>query len=354
VSGDALTRVAALAALPNGDLFVGGTFTSAGGVPTSSIARWDGASWTALGAGLNNLVRSIAVLPSGDIITGGDFTASGSTTVNRIARWNDVTQVWSPLGTGMDGNVRALTVGIDGVLFAGGDFTQSGGTAASRVARWSGESWFAIGTGMSGIPPAPIVSALATLPGGDVIASGNFTNSGAILAPSIARYYFGAPAPILSLQPAPLTVCPEAGATFSVAASGTGTLTYRWRKNSVLINTTTNPSAATPTLELSSLQPADSGPYDCIIGSACGSTTSAAAQLTVLTTSQLPCIPCDYDFNQDENTDLLDVQQMAQVFVGLLTREPHWLEGDVNGDENADLTDAQQLATYIVTGVCGV
>jgi len=43
---------------------------------------------------------------------------------------------------------------------------------------------------------------------------------------------------------------------------------------------------------------------------------------------------------------------MAQVFVGLLTPEPNWLDGDLNGDENADLTDAQQLAVYVVTGTC--
>ena len=62
--------------------------------------------------------------------------------------------------------------------------------------------------------------------------------------------------------------------------------------------------------------------------------------------------PCGYDFNRDETLDLLDAQQMAQVFVGLLTPEPNWLSGDFNGDENADLTDAQQLASYVVTGVC--
>jgi hypothetical protein len=62
--------------------------------------------------------------------------------------------------------------------------------------------------------------------------------------------------------------------------------------------------------------------------------------------------PCGYDFNRDESLDLLDAQQMAQVFVGLLTPEPNWLSGDFNGDENADLTDAQQLASYVVTGVC--
>ena len=67
-----------------------------------------------------------------------------------------------------------------------------------------------------------------------------------------------------------------------------------------------------------------------------------------------PAVPCDYDFNQDENVDLLDAQQMAQVFVGLITPEATWLDGDLNGDENADLTDAQILAAYVVSGNCGV
>jgi len=62
--------------------------------------------------------------------------------------------------------------------------------------------------------------------------------------------------------------------------------------------------------------------------------------------------PCDYDFNQDENVDLNDAQQMAQVFVGLISPEANWLDGDLNGDENADLTDAQQLAVFVVSGVC--
>ncbi len=61
---------------------------------------------------------------------------------------------------------------------------------------------------------------------------------------------------------------------------------------------------------------------------------------------------CDYDFNQDENVDLLDAQQMAQVFVGTLTPGAGWLDGDINGDENADLTDAQLLAQFVVTGNC--
>ena len=63
---------------------------------------------------------------------------------------------------------------------------------------------------------------------------------------------------------------------------------------------------------------------------------------------------CDYDFNQDENVDLLDTQQMAQVFVGLISPGAGWLDGDLNGDENADLTDAQLLAAFVVTGQCNL
>ena len=64
--------------------------------------------------------------------------------------------------------------------------------------------------------------------------------------------------------------------------------------------------------------------------------------------------PCNYDFNQDENIDLNDAQLMAQVFVGLVTPEANWLDGDLNGDENADLTDAQILAQFVVTGSCAL
>ncbi len=67
-----------------------------------------------------------------------------------------------------------------------------------------------------------------------------------------------------------------------------------------------------------------------------------------------PPSPCNYDFNRDENVDLLDAQQMAQVFVGLLTPGANWLDGDLNGDENADLTDAQILAQFVVSGTCPI
>ncbi len=84
--------------------------------------------------------------------------------------------------------------------------------------------------------------------------------------------------------------------------------------------------------------------------------TDEAYNVVLLVANVTPLAPvgpaCDYDFNQDENVDLLDAQQMAQVFVGTLTPEANWLSGDLNGDENADLTDAQLLAQFVVSGNC--
>ncbi len=123
--------------------------------------------------------------------------------------------------------------------------------------------------------------------------------------------------------------------------------TYRWRQNGQnLFNFPGFISGATtPTLNLLVEDESLLGTFDCVLTNVCGTTTTVPFRVVSI---------CDYDFNQDENVDLSDAQQMAQVFVGLLTSEAGWLDGDLNGDENADLTDAQQLANYVVMGICGV
>jgi hypothetical protein len=68
------------------DIYVGGDFTSAGGVAnTTYIARWDGSSWHALGDGLNGSVYAFAVIGY-DLYVGGAFTgAGGNPLANHIA-----------------------------------------------------------------------------------------------------------------------------------------------------------------------------------------------------------------------------------------------------------------------------
>ena len=76
---------------------------------------------------------------------------AGGVSASRVAKWDGAT--WSALGSGIDNAVRVLAVFDDGTgpaLFAGGDFTSAGGVSASRIAKWDGTSWTTLGSGMNG------------------------------------------------------------------------------------------------------------------------------------------------------------------------------------------------------------
>lgn len=161
------------ARLADGDIVLGGDFTTAGGVEAARIARWNGTSWMPLGSGMDGAVRSVVALPNGDIVAGGSFTAAGGVSVGRIARWNGAS--WLPLGAGVSGTVNALAVLPNGDIIAGGGFTSAGGASANYIARWNGTTWSALGSGMNSS-----VEALAVLANGDLVAGGNFTTAGGI------------------------------------------------------------------------------------------------------------------------------------------------------------------------------
>ena len=80
----------------------------------------------------------------GNLIVGGNFTSvnGGGVAANRIAAWDGAT--WSALGDGLDGQVFALAE-FDGDLYAGESFSNAGGVAARYIAKWSGAVWSAVG-----------------------------------------------------------------------------------------------------------------------------------------------------------------------------------------------------------------
>ena len=187
--------VNALAVEPDGSLYAGGLFTTAGDVPANHIARWDPAtsSWHPLGSGMAgdySNVYALAVGADGSLYAGGDFTTAGGVAANHIARW-DATSTWHPVGSGMGGDypyVYALAFGPDGSLYAGGGFTTAGGVAANYIARWDSatSSWHPLGSGMGG--SYPYVYALAFGPDGSLYAGGRFTTAGGVAANYIARW----------------------------------------------------------------------------------------------------------------------------------------------------------------------
>jgi hypothetical protein len=161
-------------------LYAAGGFTNAGGVAVNHIARWDGASWSALGSGLGSWVYDLAVFDDGGgpaLYAAGIFTSAGGVAANRVAKWNGTS--WSALGSGMgDYGVNALGVFDDGsgaALYAGGSFSSAGGSAANRIAKWDGSSWSALGSGLpsyvTALAPFDDGGGPALFVGGDFCAS---------------------------------------------------------------------------------------------------------------------------------------------------------------------------------------
>ncbi|HEX6881827.1 MAG TPA: hypothetical protein VF530_00520 [Planctomycetota bacterium] len=142
-------------------LFVAGLFTSAGGVPATNVARWDGSSWSALAEGVGyGLARCLVAFDAGTgaaLHVGGQFEMAfemgfglvDRATVNGIARWDGAG--WRRLGgTSVDDIVHALAIFDDGsgpALYAAGRFERADGTPVNHVVRRSGTGWQALGEG---------------------------------------------------------------------------------------------------------------------------------------------------------------------------------------------------------------
>jgi hypothetical protein len=85
-------------------------------------------------------------------------------------------------------------------------------------------------------------------------------------------------APVITAQPASLTVMAGSAATFSVTATGGLPINFQWRKDGANLNGATN-----STLTLSNVQPANAGAYTVVVSNSLGNVTSNATNLNVTT-----------------------------------------------------------------------
>jgi hypothetical protein len=180
------------ALVSSGDyLYVGGNFIAAGGQPLSLVARWDGAAWSGLGAGIHNegydSVLSLAATADGGVYIGGSYLFAADLRVDNIAFWNGAD--WRALGGGLIksdyGDTPAVTYALTqdeaGRVYAGGDFRVAGGVKVENLALWDGEAWRNIG----GVNDS--VRALAVA-GDHLYIGGDFTQAGGIAANHVARW----------------------------------------------------------------------------------------------------------------------------------------------------------------------
>jgi hypothetical protein len=103
-------------------------------------------------------------------------------------------------------------------------------------------------------------------------------------------------APTITTQPASKSVMEGLSVVFEVAATGSGTLSYQWRRGSVVIA-----GATSATYQIGSVTLADNNStYSCVVTNAAGSVTSASATLTVTAATSGSNGADNFD---DQNTD---------------------------------------------------
>jgi hypothetical protein len=143
--------VYAIAAFDDGagsKLYVGGLNS----LQTPHVSRWNGSSWSAVGTLFGDPFfddAALSALTSFDDGTGSALYAGGQISVDvsssptSVARWNGTS--WSDVGNNLQGIVGSMLVFDDGggaALYALGNLSTP---TQCSVAKWNGSSWTAIG-----------------------------------------------------------------------------------------------------------------------------------------------------------------------------------------------------------------
>ena len=189
--------VSAVAVDAFGRIYIGGNFTSFDGVEAYHVARLnsDGSLDTSFntGRGANGTVWALALDPNGNVLIGGDFTTYNSTNRNHIARLigsgaaaGSLDTRFDP-GSGTDQEVLAVAADAVADAVIGGPFLHVNGTNWPGLARLTAtgalDTNFNPGTGVNG----PVYS-VAVLPVSEqIVIGGDFSVVGLTNLNCIAR-----------------------------------------------------------------------------------------------------------------------------------------------------------------------
>lgn len=121
------------------ELYAVGAFTSVEAVAAQSVARFDGASWSAFGAGLPNTARTITR-------AGGEYFA---TTSSELWQWQALSDTWIKVADA-GGGLIADAAAWNGGLVLVGNFSSMNGTSADYVVKYDGSVFHALPGGPNG------------------------------------------------------------------------------------------------------------------------------------------------------------------------------------------------------------
>lgn len=153
---------------------------------TGTQIQSNGGDWDEIFAqdqmGLGSWNVSAVAVTSSKIYVGGTFAEIDGVPATNVAVYDRLSRTWSALGDKVpSGWISAIAVDGDDV-YIGGYFSRVGNISTANVARWDGQSWHAVGNGMT---QQSYVEGLAIYRG-DLYAIGSFS-AGAIRAIDVAR-----------------------------------------------------------------------------------------------------------------------------------------------------------------------
>lgn len=155
-SATALNQIVFAFAQTGSDTIVlGGAFTNAGGVADAdrlAVYTPSGNTFTALVAsGAGGTVSALALAPNGLLYIGGQFTTIGGVTANYAAVWNGTSMTPLAGATDISSTVNRMIVLRDGSILFGGLFTSIAGLpTADRIARFGSGAYTLIDADLPG------------------------------------------------------------------------------------------------------------------------------------------------------------------------------------------------------------
>lgn len=291
---------------------------------------------------------------NGSNVTANATATQATLTLSGIAAGDATNYTADVTGTcGMlSSNTAALSINsVTAISAQPTAVTQCAGTTANFSVTGSGQGtlsyqWRKDGVALNGETNASLTIAnIATGNAGQysVIVTagcGNVTSSNALLTVNSST--------AIATQPVAATLCAGNTTNFSVTASGTGALSYQWKKDGS--NVGTNSSS----LSVANTQAVDAGTYTVDVSSTCGLVTSNNTLLTVNPLTTISTQPVGTAGCEGQNTTF------TVVAAGTGALSYQWKYGATNVGTNSTSYNIPSTSnandgnySVIVTGTCG-
>lgn len=128
------------------DLYVAGYFSAVNNVEAPGLVRWNGSAWETVASNLQRYsfywsrgsIYDMCDL-NGSLYVVGSFDKIDDNLISQIARYDGAS--WSAVGSVLPNSTVQSVTAYNNLLVIGGSFTQIGASVAYYIGAWNGSSW---------------------------------------------------------------------------------------------------------------------------------------------------------------------------------------------------------------------